>query len=112
MLLRGAGRRLSVGPVKDAERQLPEHSARERDNNLVASSLHRSSAQGREDPHSAEPTHNVVAHGNNRRMLRVAQRPFESEDTCYRRTNLIEPWPVRPWSLFSVKNDDNVDQSG
>ena len=80
VLFRGAGRRMGVGPVEDAKRELPEHSASQRDHNLVASSLHGSPAQRCEDAHSAEPTHNVVADGNNRRLLRAAEGPFESED--------------------------------
>src|SRR6266702_444550 len=103
---------MSVGPVEDAERELPKHSASEGDNNLVASSLHCSPAQGCKNAQSTEPTHNVVADGNNRRLLRAAERPFESEDTRHRCPNLIKARPVRLRPLFSVKNDRGVDQSG
>ena len=112
VFFRGARRRMSVGPVEDAERELPEHRASERDNDLVASSLHGSPAQRCENAHSAEPTHNVVADGNNRRLLRAGKRPFESEEARHRCTNLIKARPVRPRPLFSVKNDGGVDQSG
>src|ERR1700730_219449 len=111
VLFRGAGCRLSVGPVEDAERKLPEHSASERDNHLIASSLHGSPAQRRENAHSAEPTHNVVADGNNGRLLRADERPFESKDPRHRCTNLIKARPVRPRPRFSVKNDGGVDES-
>src|SRR5258708_6143819 len=95
VLFRGAGRRMSGGPVEDAERELPEHSASERDNDLVASSLHGSPAQRCENAHSAEPTHNVVADGYDRRLLRTGKRPFEGEDARHRCTNLIKAGPVR-----------------
>src|SRR5437868_24491 len=112
VLFRGAGSPISVGPVEDTERELPKHSASEGDNNLVASPLHCSPAQGCENAYSTEPTHNVVTDGNNGRLLRAAERPFESKETRHRCTNLIEARPVRPRPLFSVKNDGGVDQSG
>src|ERR1700720_2294054 len=101
---RGAGRRLGKSFIEEAERQLPEHSASERDNNLVASSLHGAPAQGCENAHSAEPAHNVVADGLNRRLLRTSKRPFGSKDTRHRCTSLIKARPVRPRPCFSVKN--------
>src|SRR5260370_5122420 len=112
VLFAGARRRIGVGPVEDAKRELPEHTASARDNDLVASSLHGSPAQRCENAHSAEPTHNVVADGNYRRLLRAGERPFESEEARHRCTNLIKARPVRPRSRFSVKNDGGMDQSG
>ncbi len=103
---------MSVGSVEDTERELPEHSASEGDNNLIASSLYRSPAQGGENAHRAEPTYNVVAYGYNGRLLRAAERPFESEETRHRCPDFIKSRPVRPRPFLSVKNDGSVDQSG
>src|SRR6266581_5098499 len=112
VLFRGAGRHMSVGSVEDTERELPEHSASEGDNNLIASSLYRSPAQGGENAHRAEPTYNVVAYGYNGRLLRAAERPFESEETRHRCPDFIKSRPVRPRPFLSVKNHGSVDQSG
>src|SRR5579863_5667045 len=111
VLLRRTGSPQCVCPFEDAERELPKHSASQGDNNLVASSLHRSPAQSRENAHSTEPAHNVVADGNNRRLLRAAERPFEGKYARHRCTNLIKTGPIRPRTFFSVKNDGGVDQS-
>ena len=34
------------------------------------------------------------------------------EEAGYCSADFIEPGPVRPWSLLTVKNDGRVDQSG
>src|ERR1700676_4448513 len=102
---------MGVSFVEDAERELPEHSPSQRDNDLVASTLHSSPAERCENAHSAEPTDNVVADRYNRRLLRTGNRPFECEDARHRCPNLIKAGSVRPRPLFSVKNNGSVDQS-
>src|SRR5258708_12739494 len=51
VLLRGAGRRMSVGPVENTKGELPDPSPSAPDNTLLASSLHSSPPHHCETPH-------------------------------------------------------------
>src|ERR1700719_239086 len=79
VLFRGAGGGLRIRLVEDAKRKQPQHGSGQRHHYSIASSLDRAPAQGREDADRAEPTHHIVADGDNRRRFGIGGRPFDTE---------------------------------
>src|SRR5262249_60518896 len=53
-----------------------------------------------------------IANRHDRRLLRPCWGTLNREEARHRGADFIEPRPVRPWSLLTVKNDGCVNQSG
>src|SRR6516162_10159741 len=110
VLVGRSGRRLGIGLVENAERVEPQQGSGQRNGDPIAAALDRTPAQRRENTDCAEPTHHIVANGDDWRRFGMRGRPLDAEQPRYGSSDLIKSDTILPRAFVAVENDTGMDQ--
>src|SRR6516225_9412813 len=102
MLIGRSGGRLGISFVENAERIELQQGSSQRNSDLIAAALDRTPSQRRENADCAEPTHHIVAKGDDCRRLGMRGRPLDTEQPRHGSADLIESGTILPRAFVTV----------